>query len=54
VSRRYAEADVLSALHPTPAVCGHPRDAALRAIRNSESFDRGGAVHVGIKLTHAP
>ena len=35
------EADVLRALHPTPAVCGHPRRAALRAIRASESFDRG-------------
>jgi len=32
---------VLKALHPTPAVCGHPRDTALRAIRSSETFDRG-------------
>ena len=36
-----SEADVLAALHPTPAVCGHPRVSALRAIRESESFDRG-------------
>ena len=35
------EAEVLSALHPTPAVCGHPRKAALNAIRNNETFDRG-------------
>lgn len=29
------------ALHPTPAVCGHPRDAALDTIRALEPFDRG-------------
>jgi len=36
--------DVLSlveALHPTPAVCGRPRDRALELIRESEPFDRG-------------
>ena len=36
-----SEADVLRALHPTPAVCGHPRVAALDAIRGVEPFDRG-------------
>ena len=36
-----SEADVLHALHPTPAVCGHPRSAALDAIRRAEPFDRG-------------
>ena len=36
-----SEADVLNALHPTPAVCGHPRRAALDAIRVAEPFDRG-------------
>ena len=36
-----SEADVLRALHPTPAVCGHPRAAALDAIRAAEPFDRG-------------
>jgi isochorismate synthase/2-succinyl-5-enolpyruvyl-6-hydroxy-3-cyclohexene-1-carboxylate synthase/2-succinyl-6-hydroxy-2,4-cyclohexadiene-1-carboxylate synthase/O-succinylbenzoate synthase len=36
-----SEADVLEALHPTPAVCGHPRLAALHAIRSAEPFDRG-------------
>ena len=36
-----SEADVLEALHPTPAVCGHPRAAALDAIRSAEPFDRG-------------
>jgi menaquinone-specific isochorismate synthase len=36
--------DVLSlveALHPTPAVCGRPRNEALRLIREVEPFDRG-------------
>ena len=36
-----SEADVLNALHPTPAVCGFPRRAALDAIRAAEPFDRG-------------
>jgi isochorismate synthase len=29
-----------AALHPTPAVCGTPRDAALELIRELEPFDR--------------
>ncbi len=33
--------DVISELHPTPAVGGFPRDAALEEIRNSEKLDRG-------------
>jgi isochorismate synthase len=36
--------DVLSlveALHPTPAVCGRPRDRALELIRRCEPFHRG-------------
>ncbi len=36
--------DVLSlaeALHPTPAVCGRPREAALNLIAEREGFDRG-------------
>ncbi|KAG6548096.1 hypothetical protein Mapa_010376 [Marchantia paleacea] len=36
-----AEFDLLSVLHPTPAVCGHPQAAAQDAISTSESFDRG-------------
>ena len=32
---------VLEALHPTPAVCGLPRDRALEAIRSQEPFQRG-------------
>jgi menaquinone-specific isochorismate synthase len=32
---------IADALHPTPAVGGLPQDAALRTIRESESFDRG-------------
>ncbi len=36
--------DILSlvrGLHPTPAVCGRPRDAAQALIRAAEPFDRG-------------
>lgn len=33
--------DLLAALHPTPAVCGEPRDAAREAIRLLEPMDRG-------------
>lgn len=29
------------ALHPTPAVCGYPREAARDFIREAEGFDRG-------------
>jgi isochorismate synthase/2-succinyl-5-enolpyruvyl-6-hydroxy-3-cyclohexene-1-carboxylate synthase/2-succinyl-6-hydroxy-2,4-cyclohexadiene-1-carboxylate synthase/O-succinylbenzoate synthase len=35
------EADVLAALHPTPAVCGAPRRPARDAIAAAETFDRG-------------
>lgn len=35
------EADLVGALHPTPAVCGYPRPEALRTLRAVESFDRG-------------
>lgn len=35
------DADLLEALHPTPAVGGYPRGAALAEIRASEPFDRG-------------
>jgi isochorismate synthase len=33
--------EVVAALHPTPAVAGEPRAAALAAIRKIESLDRG-------------
>lgn len=33
--------DLVAALHPTPAVGGMPREAAMAAIRAEESFDRG-------------
>lgn len=33
--------DVMAELHPTPAVGGFPREAALSAIRNTEQLDRG-------------
>lgn len=32
--------DLVAAMHPTPAVCGAPRDAALGLIRRLEGFDR--------------
>lgn len=33
--------DVVYALHPTPAVCGHPQEAARELIGSLEPFDRG-------------
>ena len=33
--------DLVAELHPTPAVGGSPRDAALNVIRELEPFDRG-------------
>ena len=35
------DADLLQALHPTPAVCGSPNKQAMEAIRSLEPFDRG-------------
>jgi menaquinone-specific isochorismate synthase len=35
------DAEVLLALHPTPAVGGYPREGALEEIRTAEPFDRG-------------
>lgn len=32
---------VQAALHPTPAVCGRPREGALKALSAAEPFDRG-------------
>lgn len=36
-----ADAEVLRALHPTPAVGGYPKEEALEEIRSAEPFDRG-------------
>ncbi|HWJ64555.1 MAG TPA: isochorismate synthase [Acidimicrobiales bacterium] len=33
--------ELVGALHPTPAVCGRPRDAALAVIAELEGLDRG-------------
>lgn len=33
--------DLVEALHPTPAVAGHPRAAALAELQRREPFDRG-------------
>ncbi|XP_042509923.1 isochorismate synthase, chloroplastic-like isoform X3 [Macadamia integrifolia] len=35
------EFDILSSLHPTPAVCGFPTEEARRFIAETEMFDRG-------------
>lgn len=32
--------DLLNILHPSPAVCGFPKDEALRFIMNNEGYDR--------------
>ena len=40
--------DIVAALHPTPAVCGSPRHAALAWLRRHEHLERGGyAGHFG-------
>ena len=36
-----SDSDLLTALHPTPAVAGLPRETALELIREIEPFDRG-------------
>ena len=36
-----SDAALLAALHPTPAVCGRPRDAARAELARVEPFDRG-------------
>ena len=33
--------DIVASLHPTPAVCGMPRNVALSTLTESEVFDRG-------------
>jgi menaquinone-specific isochorismate synthase len=33
--------ELMTALHPTPAVCGYPRQSALDLIRQHEALDRG-------------
>ena len=35
------DAALLAALHPTPAVCGTPTEAARQLLRRAEPFDRG-------------
>ncbi|MGB1250036.1 MAG: isochorismate synthase [Candidatus Promineifilaceae bacterium] len=35
------DADIMSLLHPTPAVGGFPREVALRMLRELEPFERG-------------
>ncbi len=38
--RSVSKTDILFALHPTPAVCGLPKESALKRLRNFEQFDR--------------
>ena len=33
--------DIVASLHPTPAVCGMPRNVALSILTGNEAFDRG-------------
>ena len=33
--------DILAALHPTPAVCGEPKEQSMQEINRLEGFDRG-------------
>lgn len=35
------DVDLLRALHPTPAVCGQPREESRRRLQQLEAFDRG-------------
>ncbi|KAK9837268.1 hypothetical protein WJX81_002656 [Elliptochloris bilobata] len=41
LARDASDAALLAALHPTPAVCGRPRDAARAELAAREPFDRG-------------
>jgi isochorismate synthase len=41
VDESFSSLSLLSALHPTPAVCGTPRDAARDAISHLEALPRG-------------
>lgn len=41
MNRHATMGDAFSALHPTAAVCGTPREWALELLRDLESFDRG-------------
>lgn len=41
VKGHYSVVDFVERLHPTPAVAGEPRDAALRLIQDHEQMDRG-------------
>ncbi len=41
VPSRLSLLNILASLHPTPAVCGIPRDVALSVLTAGETFDRG-------------
>src|SRR5690606_13107030 len=41
IAAEHTSLDLVAALHPTAAVAGTPRDAALRVISDLEPFDRG-------------
>lgn len=40
INKSINPAEILELLHPTPAVCGYPRENALKLIQNSEGYDR--------------
>ena len=41
LNEKTSDGDLLTALHPTPAVCGHPREDAMKVLRELEEFNRG-------------
>ena len=38
--RKITVAEILNHLHPTPAICGYPREKALQFILEEENYDR--------------
>lgn len=40
-SQELSDADLVLALHPTPAICGFPKKAALEFLSKEEGYDRG-------------
>lgn len=40
LTKDFSEIDIISALHPTPAVCGLPKEHAIDFILNNEKYER--------------
>lgn len=41
IKSKIRDVEILNLLHPTPAVCGYPREVARKVIQQFEAFDRG-------------